>query len=170
MRNLIFSVSISLFSLFCYAQDTQNCRCCSEKYEEFNFWIGSWDVTLPDGSFAGKNVIDKIQDNCVLRENWTSANGNYTGTSSNFYNSEKKQWEQLWIDNQGGSLHLKGNRIGNQMILRTDESLNDKGEPFYHRVTWTLNDDGTVRQYWETITNNTQVTVAFDGLYKKTTR
>ena len=113
------------------------------------------------------NIIDKVQDNCILRENWTSATQGYTGTSSNFYNSNTDQWEQIWLDNQGGSLHLKGNRKGNQMILQSDEFKNDKGEPFFHRITWTLNDDGSVRQYWETITNNKEIVVAFDGLYKK---
>lgn len=54
------------------------------------------------------------------------------------------------------------------MILKTDVAKNQNGEPFYHRVTWTLNDDGAVRQYWETITNDTNITVAFDGLYRKT--
>jgi len=31
----------------------------------------------------------------------------------------------------------------------------------FHRVTWTPNEDGTVRQLWETITD---ITIAFDGL------
>ena len=53
------------------------------------------------------------------------------------------------------------------MILKTDEETNKQVQPFYHKVTWTLNDDGSVRQYWETITNDNNVTVAFDGLYKK---
>ena len=53
------------------------------------------------------------------------------------------------------------------MILKTDVAKNQKGESYFHKVTWTLNDDGTVRQYWETITNDNDVTVAFDGLYKK---
>lgn len=79
-------------------------------------------------------------------------------------------WEQLWIDNQGQSLHLKGHRTGNQMILKTDVENDKKGNPFYHRVTWTANEDGTVRQYWETVTNDKTVTVAFDGLYKKVSR
>ena len=145
-----------------------SCNCCTEKHKEFDFWVGSWVVTKPDGSLAGTNVIDKIQDNCILRENWTSAVGNFTGTSSNFYNTQTKQWEQIWLDNQGGILHLKGNRKGNQMILQSDEQNNSKGEPFFNRITWTSNDDGTVRQYWEIITNGNEVTVAFDGLYKKT--
>ena len=144
------------------------CNCCTEKHSEFDFWLGSWTVTGPNGKTAGTNTIDKIQDNCILRENWTSAKGNYTGTSSNFYNSNTSQWEQIWLDNQGGSLHLKGNREGNQMILQSDELTNDKGEPYFQRITWTLNEDGTVRQYWETITQGKEPVVAFDGLYKKT--
>lgn len=162
---------VLIFVLLCCsngnAQNNDNCNCCTEKHAEFDFWIGSWEVTNPKGDIAGTNIIDKIQGNCILRENWTSARGNFTGTSNNFYNSKTKQWEQIWIDNQGGSLHLKGNRSGDQMILKTDEALNKDGKLFYHRVTWTLNADGSVRQYWETITNNKDITVAFDGLYKK---
>ena len=166
MRFFIF-ITILIMSLNLSAQST-NCNCCTEKHTEFDFWIGTWTVTNLNGTPAGKNTIDKIQDHCVLRENWTSAKGNYTGTSNNFYNSQTKQWEQIWLDNQGGTLHLKGNRTGNQMILQSDELKNDKDQPYFHRITWTLNEDGTVRQYWETITNGKDIIVAFDGLYKKT--
>lgn len=159
---LFLGVTFSTFS-----QNT-TCNCCSEKYTDFDFWIGTWEVTNPDGSKAGTSVIDKIQDNCILRENWTSAKAGYTGISHNFYNNATKQWEQIWVDNQGQSLHLKGNRDGNKMILRTDDAKNKEGELFFHRVSWTKNDDGTVRQYWETITNNKNIIVAFDGLYKTT--
>lgn len=165
MKPLLFCFAIILFSTTANAQE--KCNCCTEKHAEFDFWIGTWNVTNPDGTAAGVNIIDKTQDNCILRENWTSATAGYTGTSHNFYNYKTKQWEQTWIDNQGGSLHLKGNKIGNQMILRTDEEKNKDGDPFFHRVTWTHNEDGTVRQLWETITNEKDITIAFDGLYKK---
>lgn len=167
MKLLLKMVFLFVIPLSIYGQQNR-CNCCAEKHAEFDFWIGSWTVTSRSGTLAGNNTIDKIQDNCVLRENWKSAKGNFTGTSNSFYNGKTKQWEQIWIDNQGGSLHLKGNRIGNQMILRTDVSNNKEGEPYYHKVTWTANDDGTVRQYWETITNEKDTIVAFDGLYKKT--
>lgn len=165
MKNLI-AVALIISTISLNAQ-TNTCNCCTEKNTEFDFWVGSWNVTKPDGSPAGTNTIDKIQDNCILRENWISAVGNFTGTSSNFYNAQTNRWEQIWLDNQGGVLHLKGNRKGNQMILQSDELKNEKGEPYFHRITWTLNDDGSVRQYWETITNGKDVIVAFDGLYKK---
>ncbi len=167
MKNI---TAVILFSIISMPLSSQNkaCNCCTETHAEFDFWIGSWSVTNPDGSAAGSNIIDKIQDNCILRENWTSATQGYTGTSTNFYNAAAKQWEQIWVDNQGGSLHLKGHKVGNRMILKTDEQTNSDGQPFYHRVTWTNNEDGTVRQYWETITNEKDIVVAFDGLYKKT--
>ena len=155
-----------LISSFLTAQN--KCNCCSEKHSEFDFWVGTWTVNNKDGSKAGTNRIDKIQNNCIIRENWTSAKAGYTGTSTNFYNWQAKQWEQLWVDNQGQSLHLKGNRVGNKMILSSDELINQKGETYINRITWTKNEDGTVRQLWEILQNEKVVSVAFDGLYVKT--
>ncbi|WP_179345615.1 hypothetical protein [Winogradskyella ursingii] len=158
------------FTVICFSfspAQSQQCVCCNEKHAEFDFWLGTWEVTNPDGSKAGTNVIEKIQDKCVLQENWTSASPGYTGTSNNFYNLKTKQWEQIWVDNKGATLHMKGNKIGNQMIMTTEDETNKEGKVFFHRITWTDIEDGTVRQLWETITDNTEVTVAFDGLYKK---
>ena len=166
MKRLFFLTLICFMSLSLSAQ-TNNCNCCAENNKSFDFWIGSWTVTNPDGTPAGKNVIKKIQNDCILQENWTSASAGYTGTSNNFYNAKAKLWEQIWIDNQGGNLHLKGNRKDNQMILHSDEETNKDGLNFYHRITWTQNEDGTVRQHWETITEGKDIAVAFDGLYKK---
>lgn len=161
---IIFIAFICSFPL--YAQESK-CNCCTDNHEAFDFWIGSWEVTNRQGKVAGTNRIERIQGNCVLQENWKGANGAYTGTSNNFFNDKTKQWEQIWFDNQGQTLHLKGKRIGNQMILQSEEKMNRDGKPYINRITWTKNDDGTVRQLWEIITNGTDATVAFDGLYKK---
>lgn len=141
------------------------CACCNENSRAFDFWLGEWEVTA-NGKAAGHNSIDKLQGECVLRENWTSATPGYTGTSYNFYNAGKQQWQQLWLDNQGGSLELAGQRVGQQMIMSSDKISNSKGQEVEHRITWTLNDDGTVRQLWETTTDG-EVQIAFDGLYVK---
>ena len=165
---LSFSILLFLcFSVSVFAQES-SCSCCTTNHNDFDFWIGLWRVITKDGSLAGTNIIQKIQDNCILKENWVSAKGQFTGTSYNFYNGITNQWEQLCIDNQGGNLHLKGNRKENQMILEYEESINEKGQSFYNRISWTLNKDDSVRQLWETITNNKDITIAFDGLYKKT--
>jgi len=60
-----------------------------------------------------------------------------------------EQWEQFWIDNSGNHLKFKENRIGNQMILSSDEFEHTDGKLYVNRITWTSNPNGTVRQYWE---------------------
>ena len=170
MKPLLTVFFICLFSLNINAQN-EKCNCCTETHAAFDFWIGTWDVTNPDGTKAGTNTLVKIQDKCVLQENWTSASPGYTGTSNSFYNATTKQWEQVWIDNKGGNLHLKGNMKNDyQMVLQTDQANNKEGNSFIHRVTWTNMKTGDVRQLWETITQTSEgekITVAFDGLYKK---
>ncbi|MDX1315011.1 MAG: hypothetical protein R3356_05865, partial [Eudoraea sp.] len=143
------------------------CACCTEEHKAFDFWEGDWEVYLPDGSVAGHNTITKIQDKCALEENWTSAKGGFTGTSFNFYNQTSGKWEQLWIDNAGTQLKLYGNRKGNQMVLASEPFKGQDGDMYVNRITWTANDDGTVRQHWEILKGDTVVQVAFDGLYKK---
>ncbi|MCF1421143.1 hypothetical protein [Mangrovimonas futianensis] len=150
------------------AQTEPNCGCCAENHLAFDFWVGNWQVYKTDGTKAGSNRIVKVQDGCALQENWKSAKGNFTGSSYSFYNASTDQWEQLWIDNQGGQLHLRGGLNGNQMILKSDGFMDQEGRKSYHQITWTNNPDGTVRQFWQTFTEGKDPKIAFDGLYKKT--
>ena len=169
MKHLILFIIVIFFSLISNSQ-TKTCACYTDKHSEFAFWEGTWEVTNANGTKAGTNTLKLIQNKCVLEENWVSATPGYTGTSHSFYNAQTKQWEQVWIDNQGVSLHLKGHKVDNKMILKTKELRNKKGQKFVNIVTWTDNADGTVRQLWEVVTQTDKgetVTVAFDGLYKR---
>ncbi len=146
----------------------QNSSSCTTKFhDDFDFWVGNWNVVKPDGTLAGTNTISKIQDGCIIKENYKSAAGNYTGTSYNFYNLQTKQWEQIWIDNQGQSLHLKGNREGNKMILMSDEIANSNGVLYVNKITWTINLNNTVRQHWEVSSDTKKWTTVFDAVYIK---
>ncbi len=165
MKKFLLLLGLLTFSTLS-GQNTSSCNCCSEDQKAFDFWIGNWEVTnSSNGTAAGTSVISREEDGCVIRENWTSATPGYTGTSLNFYNAQSEQWEQLWVDNTGAFLKLKGNREGNQMILTSDEFTKDDGKMYRNRVTWTKNDDGTVRQHWEVLQGG-EATTAFDGLYR----
>ena len=167
MRQLhIYLISLFIGSMTLWSQDA-DCVCCSEEHRAFDFWIGSWEVTDKDGKVLGTNNISQARDGCVLVEDWKSANGTFTGGSTNFYNKRKGQWEQLWLDNAGTYLHLKGNRTGNDMILESEEIDREDKPAFRNRITWTLNQDGTVRQLWEIVVGDEVETVAFDGIYSK---
>lgn len=155
---------LMLFTAQVFAQSAP-APCASDNHQAFDFWEGEWRVTTPDGKHAGDNTLTKIQNGCVLQENWRSATSPYTGTSYNFFNQQAGQWEQLWLDNQGGSLHMKGERVANQMIMQTEAQKNAEGEMVYNKIIWTKNDDGTVRQLWLVITEGKADQTAFDGLY-----
>ncbi len=158
--------AILFFAFFSAKAQNESCACCTENHRDFDFWVGEWEVYDDAGNRVGTNTIDKMQEGCVLRENWIGLGGN-TGTSLNFFNLKSKQWEQLWVDNSGTHLKLKGNRTGNQMVLSSDEFASTDGKLYINRIKWILNDDGTVRQLWEVLQDGLVVQVAFDGIYKR---
>jgi len=159
---------LSLITLFAYGQsDPKPCYCCTDNHRQFDFWLGEWEVKN-NGKLAGKNSITLVQDSCLIREEWISAGNAYTGTSYNFYNEEKDQWQQLWVDNQGGYLELTGKFEKGEMVLKSDEMTNRQGEKYINRITWTPKPDGSVRQHWETSKDQgIHWETLFDGLYLK---
>ena len=40
--------------------------CTAAENRQFDFWIGDWDVTTPNGKAAGTNRINPILGGCVL--------------------------------------------------------------------------------------------------------
>lgn len=158
----------TILALNAYSQNNStSCKCCTEAHQQFDFWAGNWETFGPKGNLVGTNDIKWLQDSCILQENWTSAQGIYTGTSYNFYDVATQQWHQTWVDNQGGNLLLKGAWNGKSMVLKSEALDDGKGGSFINRITWTPNKDGSVRQHWEISNDNEETwTTAFDGLYK----
>lgn len=167
-----FFISFSLFVFLSvqigYSQEKEACPCCTEQHQEFHFWLGDWETFGLDDKLVGTNNIVLMQDGCVMQENWKSAAGKYAGTSYNFYNAESNTWVQTWVDNQGGSLQLEGAFRNGKMVLMSQPVDDKKGGSYINRITWTPNEDGSVRQLWETSSDfGTTWNPVFDGLYKK---
>jgi hypothetical protein len=162
---LILSALLSHFWLFSQNRPSQ-CPCCTPQHEQFDFWIGEWEVSDTSGTIVGYNTITKEQNNCVLKESWRSAKGKFTGTSFNYYDSQTKTWNQLWIDNAGSQLNLQGGFQGKNMVLESQPFTDKSGKEKQHQITWTPNEDGSVRQVW--IVTNLEdgiVNTLFNGLY-----
>ena len=163
----LFSLIIVCTCICLKAQTIQTCNCCSEEQRQFDFWLGNWE-TFSNGKVAGHNKITSIQDSCVMLENWTSSNGTYTGTSYNFYDLQIKKWRQIWIDNQGQHIETSGGLQEGAMVLYSAPIKSKEGKETINRITWTNNEDGTVRQHWEASQDNQSTwKTVFDGLYKK---
>jgi hypothetical protein len=140
--------------------------CTAAEHRQFDFWIGTWDVTRPDGKRAGTNVIEPILDGCALRESWTGAGG-MSGTSYNIYDRTRRVWHQTWVDGQGNLLQLEGSFADGRMTMQ-GETVDSAGARSKQRITWTPGASGEVRQLWETSGDGGSTwTVAFDGRYRE---
>lgn len=138
--------------------------CDSPDHRAFDFWIGDWDVTVK-GKPAGTNLVTLEEGKCVVHEHWSGTSGE-TGQSFNFFDRQLGQWRQVWIDNRGNPLDLRGGYQDGRMTL-TGVTVTPQG-PARQKITFTNNPDGTVRQLWESSTDEGRTwSVAFDGLYRK---
>ena len=140
--------------------------CSSHEYQQFDFWIGDWSVTS-DGQPAGTNSIHTIHNGCALQENWQGAGeGGISGTSFNIYDQATGRWHQTWVDDSGTLLLLDGGLNDGVMVLSGQRPTRDGSGMTQHRISWTPNADGSVRQLWEASKDEGgSWTVLFDGLY-----
>lgn len=108
-----------------------------EKAKQFDFWLGDWNLTWGENG-RGRNVIDKILDGKVIQEQFTSLPDDdappFVGRSLSVFNAQNDQWQQTWVDNQGGYLDFKGGMVSNQMILSRQTTI--EGQPVQQRMVW----------------------------------
>lgn len=138
--------------------------CAASEFRQFDFWVGEWRVTS-GGQVAGTNSVTLEEDRCLIHEHWKGARGG-TGQSFNFYDQADHQWHQIWVAAAGGPLFLAGTYQDGQLRYVGERPAPDGGV-VHHRLTFFQNADGTVRQLWETSTDQHTWQVAFDGLYTR---
>jgi hypothetical protein len=114
----------------------------------FDFWIGEWSVTTPQGQPAGKSSVQQILEQCVIFENWTDAQGG-SGKSLNAYNAALGMWQQFWTDQYGAVTEYRRSEPTERGLRFFAETTLPKG-PALLRMTFTPVDANTVRQFGET--------------------
>ena len=119
MKKLHICFCFCLTGLGVFGQNNQS-PCTVPEAKQFDFWVGEWNAFWDD-SLRGANSIEKIFGNCTVQENFTDLKTNYLGKSWSVYNSNSGIWQQTWVDNKGGYIHLTGGMNGDSMILKTAE-------------------------------------------------
>jgi len=123
----------------------QNAHPCERsEFRNFDFWVGEWDVTAA-GSPAGSSSIQKILNNCVILENYSSVSG-YAGKSFNSYDPHTTEWTQYWIDNAGASVEFHGKYADGQLVYESD-SVNPDGAKIHRKMTFVKLSENQVRQF-----------------------
>jgi hypothetical protein len=139
----------------------------NKRFDEFDFWVGEWDVRGVAGKLAGNNVISKSHNGCVLIENWTSASGG-TGMSINYFDHAKEEWVQVWNSGNGSQIDIRGGLTADGMLLvgTIHYVASNTTQPF--RGLWTALPDGRVRQFFEISSDEGKTwTTWFDGYYTR---
>ena len=62
---------------------------------------------------------------------------------------------------------LDGGLVGGSMVMQGQNPATDGTGMTTHRISWTPNPDGSVRQLWDASGDGKTWTVLFDGLYGK---
>ena len=140
--------------------------CQTEEYRAFDFWLGEWDVFGPNDQKAGTNSITLQEGGCLIVETWTNVQGG-TGQSYNFYDPGMGKYRQLWVS-QGAVIDYAGGlNDDGAMVLEGDINYHN-GTSFPFRGTWTLEDDGSVTQYFQQYDPEKDVwNDWFTGIYRK---
>lgn len=143
--------------------------CGTPEHRQFDFWVGEWNVTTPDGQLAGTSRIEAVLGGCALLEHWTGSRG-LAGKSLTLYVAADKQWNQTWVDGAGNRLVFTGGLDGARMVLRNAWTSSD-GKAMRSELAWTPQPDGAVRQVWrESKDAGATWAMTFDGLYRPTAR
>jgi len=142
--------------------------CSSPQAHQFDFWIGDWDVFMPNGKLAGTNRIERIYG-CALHESWKSSS--VEGQSFNVFDPDRGVWHQTWIDSTASLLVIEGGIRDGAMSLSDATLAGKKDAKQLNEITWTPNSDGSVRQHWRVSADGGKTwKTSFDGKYVRSSR
>ena len=158
-------VAFAFGVLFTMSASAQAGPCDAAEHKQFDFWLGDWNVHAADGKLAGTNRIEREYGGCVLHERYKTER-NYSGESLNTYDATRRVWHQTWVDTAGLLLVLEGGLRDGRMTLQ-GQTRDSKGAVTKHRITWSPNPDGSVRQHWESTNAKGKWETAFDGKYTR---
>ena len=102
---------------------------------DFDFWIGSWELSWPKDS-KGYNLVTKILDDKVVLESFDGRPATpLVGRSLSVYDAKADVWRQTWVDNQGGYLDFEGGMQPDGRMVLSREAERD-GKRFLQRMVW----------------------------------
>lgn len=131
--------------------------CSDPKAKDFDFWVGTWDLSWPavqtggeEGKLGrGTNRVSKKFGDCVVEENFSTGDGKFFGHSVSVYDPSAGLWRQTWVDSGGGYLSFTGVFDGERLILRTEPVERDEGVVAINRMVFSEITTSSLKWDWQ---------------------
>ena len=149
------------------AQPPSPPKCEGASFDAFDFWVGEWNV-FPNGGDkqVAESRIEKVSAGCAIRETWMPLQGR-GGTSLSAYDPKTGGWHQLWVGGSPGRVFFDGGAVDGAMVLTGYWGKDKDGNPSLVRMTYTLEADGSVRQYGQASSDHGRSwSDSFDLIYR----
>ncbi len=127
--------------------DSPTPPCSLEESHQFDFWVGTWDLTWKDGG-VGINEVTSEYNGCVIRENFIDSTSPFRGMSVSVYNPKQKVWQQTWADNGGSYLDFVGG-FEEEGTMRLSREAVVKGKTMQQRMTFYNIEPDSLDWDWE---------------------
>jgi hypothetical protein len=145
--------------------------CPASGAEDFDFWVGTWQLRRPSGELFATTVVSEELDGCVVMEDFINAGGNQARSMS-AYDAATGVWHQIYQDNLLGNWRMEGGLDGSSMKLENDQQIYNFNTGTFQRrealSTWVPAAGGTVTQTIVGTLAGTPLTF-FDALYEPVT-
>jgi hypothetical protein len=99
--------------------------CAGPPYDEFDFWLGSWHD--PAALAAEHYAVRRTAGGCAIEEVLTGGNGQIQGIGLSGWDSERKQWRQLWADKDRIVTVYMGGPVADGTFVLTSECRTIRG-------------------------------------------
>lgn len=74
----------------------------------FDFWLGEWDCTWPDGGRGTNSVYSDFNGRVVVENFDGRPSLAFQGMSVSVYDARADAWRQTWVDSEGNYLEFSG--------------------------------------------------------------
>jgi hypothetical protein len=142
--------------------------CESEVHAGFDLWVGEWNV-FPNGSEnqVATSRIERLSGGCTIREQWMPFQGQ-GGISLSAVNHNSGRWEQTWVGSDGKRVDFEGGVVDGKMVITGYwDDIGGPGVDALIRMTYSRQDDGSVRQHGEASTDHgLSWQTSFDLIYR----
>lgn len=107
--------------LFCasLASGSAWATCDGPPHDQFDFWLGSWHD--PAAPAAEHYAVRRTAGGCAIEEVLTGGNGQIQGIGLSGWDSERKQWRQLWVDKDSIVTLYEGGPAADGTFVLTSE-------------------------------------------------